>query len=357
MRRTILVGVLALAIAACGFDEDEDVATVGLAAETPLPRRDGTIVVDGCVIDTWQRSTLAQPSTRRVARDLVFLCLVPRLDGVVGPRDPGALGFLREQLGELRRDGYRVSFGVSFTDESGVRYDGAQTAAQLADPRFRTNVANGMREVADLVDGFEIDLLGLPSGARADVTALVKEARTAVTPKRLAIFVPPSISTPSDLPGGDAFDIAALAPFVDRFHVSTLDYSEPNPGPTLDSGWAVDAVRHARAKAGATPLDISMPLYGTDFGPRGLRSVTWLEATAKAAEKRARVERGPSGAPFFRWVDQGQPHETWFDDAFSTGLALGAWSYDVLPPDVGVVFYGLGAEEPALWDRLAERTP
>lgn len=357
MRRTMLASVIALGLVACGFDGDEDVATVGLASETPLPKRDGTIVIDGCVIDTWQRSTLSQPSTRKMARDLVFLCLVPRLDGIVGPRDPSAVTYLRAQLADLRREGYRVSFGVSFTDESGVRYDGAQTATQLADSRFRTNVANGMREIADLVDGFEIDLLGLPSGAARDVTALVQEARTAVAPKRLAVFVPPSISTPSDLPGGDAFDIVALAKLVDRFHVSTLDYSEPNAGPVLDSGWAVDAVRHARSKAGTTPLDISMPLYGTDFGPRGLRSVTWLEATAKAAEKQARIERGPSGAPFFRWLELGQPHETWFDDAVSTGLALGAWNYGVLPPDVGVVFYGLGAEEPALWDRLAERTP
>lgn len=53
----------------------------------------------------------------------------------------------------------------------------------------------------------------------------------------------------------------------------------------------------------------------------------------------------------------GEQHQLWFDDAESTGRALGAWSYDVLPSDVGVLFYGLGAEDPALFNRLSERMP
>ena len=46
-------------------------------------------------------------------------------------------------------------------------------------------------------------------------------------------------------------------------------------------------------------------------------------------------------------------HETWFDDATSTSWALAAWDTQTLPASVGVVYWGLGAEDPALWDTIA----
>jgi spore germination protein YaaH len=85
--------------------------------------------------------------------------------------------------------------------------------------------------------------------------------------------------------------------------------------------------------------------------------VTYLEAFGVASLAQVRIERGPTGAPFFTWRDGAGPHVTWFDDAESTARGLGAWTHDVLPPDVGVLFYGLGAEDPRLWDELAVRLP
>ena len=83
---------------------------------------------------------------------------------------------------------------------------------------------------------------------------------------------------------------------------------------------------------------------------------TW--AIAISATGRIPIERGPTGAPFIKYVAFGsEPHELWFDDAESTGIALGAWNHGVLPADIGVLFYGLGAEDPALFDRLAARLP
>jgi hypothetical protein len=346
--------------ASCAFDSGEEVESVGLSAEGSLPRREGAVVVDGCVLDTWQRSTLATQGAKKLIREVIMLCLVPRADGTLGPRDPSAQAALRGLADDLHREGYRVNLGVAFTDESGQRYDGAQTAALLSSASFRANVVNGLDAAAAAADGVEIDLQGLPNGARADVVELVRAFGAKVRPqKRLGVFVPPSVAEPSDLPGGDAFAVRDIAPLVDRLRVMTLDYSDREAGPTIDPGWAVDAVRFAKASAPPPAgVDVAYPLYGTDFGPRGRRSVTWLEATAVASNARARVERGPTGAPFVQWTSEaGEPHVTWFDDATSTARALGAWTPDVLPADVGVVFYGLGAEEPGLFDELAEKTP
>jgi hypothetical protein len=351
----IFLGV-ALASAGCAWDSGDETGNVGLRAEGRLPARAGSVVVDGCVLETWQRAALAKPAMKKIVREVIMLCLVPREDGTVGPRDPSARVHLEGLANDLHLDGYRVHFGVAFTDESGQRYDGAQMAQFLATPAWRTRFEETLPQVIAPADGVEIDLQKLPNEARASVTALVAGVASVVRPaKRLGVFVPPSVTEPSDLPGGDAFARRDLAPNVDRMRIMTLDYSELEPGPTIDPGWAVDAVRLARSDF--ANVDVSYPLYGTDFGPRGRRSVTYVEALGLMTFFSSRVERGPTGAPFVAWRDGPDLHVTWFDDAESTVRALGAWSYDVLPPDVGILFYGLGAEQPTLWDELASRTP
>jgi hypothetical protein len=347
---------LACAPLGCSISSGENTDSVAQRADSPLPVRPGSVVVDGCVLDTWQRATLAGTGAHRVLQEVILLCLVPQLDGTVGPRDPSARAHLASLASDLKRDGYRVHFGVAFTDESGQRYDGAQTAVFLADPAWRLRFRETLGEALAPADGVELDLQGLPASAQKVVTDFVAYVAAGVRPgKRVGVFVPPSVAVPSDLPGGEAFSRAALAASVDRLRVMTLDFSEQGPGPTIDPGWAVDAARLARGDAPA--VDIAYPLYGTDFGPRGRRATTYFEAVGMATLAGVRIERGPTAAPFLRYTLFDEPHEMWFDDADSTSRALAAWSYDVLPPDVGVVFYGLGAEDPTLFTRLGARTP
>lgn len=349
------VSVLWLALAGCVVDSGERLDRVGLRADTPLPARQGSVVVDGCVLDTWQTATLAAESTRRVLSEVILLCLVPRADGQVAPTDPAARAALARTSTAIGSMGYRVHLGVAFTDETGQRYDGNQTRSLMADAAWRAKVASSLAEFAPMAAGFELDLQGLDDAARSDLTALVAAVSGRVRPdKRLGVFVPPSTTEPSDIRGAEAFDRPALAKLVDRLRVMTLDYSDRGPGPTIDPGWAGTAARLAAA-AGA-PVDFAYPLYGTDFGPTGARAVTYLEARGLATVVGASVERGPTQAPFFRYTaSNGEPHEVWFDDAESTGIGLGALDFQTLPPSVGVVFYGLGAEDPSLFGRLAAR--
>ncbi|MFO0739980.1 MAG: hypothetical protein U0270_29045 [Labilithrix sp.] len=356
--RYLIPGLMfAAALVACASDSHESKDAIGLGAESALPLRRSSIVIDGCGVDAWQRSTLANPSTRKVVNggDLIFLCLVPQADGSIGPRDDSARARIKANAADLHSLGYRVHLALSFTDETGEVYDGQQTARFLAQPAWRARLLETLPDHLDGIDGIELDLLNLPNLAQRDVTQLVSAIDVAIRPARkLGIFVPPSISNPSDLPGGDAISRLDVAPHVDRMRIMTLDYADDYqyPGPTIDPGWAVDAVR--LASTAGRPLDISYPLYGNDFGPGGLRAVTYADAIAT----RAPILRGPTGAPFVSWTGwNGEAHQTWFDDAESTGLALGGWAPPVLGEDVGVLFYGLGAEDPTLWDRLASRMP
>ena len=198
----------------------------------------------------------------------------------------------------------------------------------------------------------------LPAASRPDVEAYVGEASRAFGLQRTELFVPPSISAPSDIPGGDAFALPTLAPFVSRFRVMTLDYSCcPGPGPTTDPTWTVDVMAFTATQAAGTPLDFSFPLFGTDFGPNGQRSVTYLEATGLAANNRVGVRRSPTGAPTFRYAGPDGVHDVYFDDVVSTSLALSSYDATAIAPAAGIIFYGLGAEQPGLFEELSRRTP
>ena len=267
---------ISLSLSACASSSEREVEAVGLGDGVALSARAGTILVDGCILDSWQQATLDNAATHKVVQEIVFLCLVPRLDGTVGPRDPSALAALGTLTQKLQAQGYRVHLAISFTDESGQRYDGEQTSNFLASPAWRTRLVTSLPPLLGTAQGIEIDLQFLPNSAANDVTSLVTELSNAFRPGRtLGIFVPPSVTSPSDIAGGDAFTRRSLTPYVDRMRIMTLDYSA-SPGPTIDPGWAVDAVRFA-ANGGGN-VDIAYPLYGTDFGPGGRRSVTYTEA-------------------------------------------------------------------------------
>ncbi|MDB4998607.1 MAG: peptidoglycan hydrolase [Myxococcaceae bacterium] len=358
--RLTCVTALACALGACG-SSGGTIDKLGQAEGIAIPARRGTVIVDGCQLDAWQQSTLSDPRTRRVVAEVVLLCAVPRFDGGIGPSDPSARAGITRAVASLRGQGYRAKLGVAFTDETGARYDGQQTLRLLLDGEWRSRAVTGLAEMGLLADGLELDLQNLPSEARPTLTTFVRELSTAVRPAReLSMWIAPSVTLPSDLPGGDAFDVTALAELTDRMHVGTLDFSccGVPPGPTLDSGWAVDAVRLARTLAPRIPLDVAVPLYGTDFSQLGQRTTSWYEARALAERHRARIDRGATGSPHFGYTDDsGRPHDLWFDDTESTTRVLRAWDTTTLPLDVGVVFYGLGAEDPTLFPTVAASTP
>jgi spore germination protein YaaH len=351
--------LFALCAAGCGVEASPEGHVEG-SDVTQVPARTGTVLVDTCLLDTWQRATLASTQTRKVISEVVLLCLVPQFDGGVAPSDPSAQASLAGFVQELQSEGYVVKLGVSFSDESGQRSDAMQTSMLLADPSWRTKVETSLVAYSSVADGVDLDFEKLQTTARADVTAFVQDltAQLHSKNKKIGVYVAPSTTTPSDVAGGDAYDIAAYDGLVDKIRVTTLDYSDTSPGPTIDPGWAVDALKHTMAFVHKTPLDISYPLYGADFGPAGIRGTSFVEARGIADEAGVtEFDRGPTGAPHFAYTREDGAHEIWFDDAQSTTQALAAWDYDTLPANVGVFYWGLGAEDPALWSQIATRSP
>ncbi|WP_394824784.1 hypothetical protein [Pendulispora albinea] len=355
-----LLGAAPFAITGCGASDSVD-DRLSSAAQMAIPARHNTVIADGCALEPWQKQVLASPSGQRVIQDVVLLCFIPRFDGTVSPADPSAKNALAAEAQSLRARGYKVRIGVSFTDETGGKYDGNQTAQRLAAPEWRSAVIAELQARSSAFDGLELDFQSLPNGARDAVGQFVEELAPKIRPlKSLGVFLPPSVTLPSDLPGGDAFDVARLSRSADDLRVMTLDFSccGAGAGPTIESGWAVDAVRLARSQAGGARISVAYPLYGVDFSRAGERLVTYLEAKGLAALHGLTPARGPTGTPNFRYLDpNGESHELWYDDSESILRTLRAWGPEVFPIDVGVVFYGLGAEDPILWREMARGLP
>ncbi len=354
-----------LVLVACGFTNG-NAGTLSQTDTQSVPVRRGTVIADGCTLDSWQLEALASPSMKSLVSEVVLLCLLPHADGSVTPNDPSGtadLGGLAKQLHGL---GYQVTLAADFVTDNGNVFDGAQTATELADSAWVAKVVSGIAQAAQVADGVDLDLEQLPASARTNVTTLVGMVAASLRPlKKLGVFLPPATVTPSDVPGGDAFDVASLSQVTDRFLSLTLDYAGTSPGsapgPTIDSGWAVDVVRFAENGTGSVALDVAVPLYGNDFTTSSntvpVRSTTFLEAVGLENTYGQEATRAATQELVLDYTDDAHAaHELWYEDAKSTINVLGAWDYKTLPANVGVVFWGLGAEDPALWDAVKGAT-
>jgi len=233
-----IVSMLAVGVAGCGVEASPEghVENADIAA---IPARPITALVDSCVLDTWHQSTLPTPEARKVIGEIVMLCLVPRYDGSVGPSDPAGASALASVVDQLHSYGYQAKLGVAFNDESGQASNGAQTSALLLDADWRTKVVTALTAQVGSADGIDLDFESLQPSARSGVSALVLALAQSLHAKnkKLAVYVPPSTTSPSDVAGGDAYDLAAFDGKVDRVRVTTLDYSDNTlPGPTTDPG-------------------------------------------------------------------------------------------------------------------------
>lgn len=354
---------LALTLAAawslggCGVESGPAVDRFGPDGDATLPKRRGSVVVEGCALDGYQADVLAGAAARAVLQEIVLVC--PTLDehGAVAPQDDATRATLGALVAKLRAQGYRVLLAIGARDTDGSTPAPAPLARRFDDESYWTASAQAVVELAPLADGIELALPPMATSARGRLTAWTRSIAGQIRPaRRLGLFAPPSYTEPSDIPYGGTWDVAALAPSLDRVRLMTVDYTDPAgpAGPTTDPGWAVQVLATARAKAPGASFDLTLPLYGWDYSRGGAAALSYLDATALAQVHGVAPTRLPIGEPTFSYVDSdGAAHTVVYDDALSLTRALLAWDTATVSADVGVTYYGLGAEDPALFPRLA----
>ena len=316
------------------------------------------IVVEACVLDSSQKDSLLMARNLGIAAEIVLVCAEAGDDGGVRLWGGVSREGLDGQVAELRAQGYQVRLALTFGGGPGVAIDPAHATKLLEQPSFRARAIEQLGEID--ADGYELAFPQLMNASRTDLIAFVAGLSVSTRPARtLGIFAPPSASLPSDLPGGDAYDLPALRPYVDRFRLMTLDFSccGAGPGPTLDSLWAASVASVAIGQVPEGMVDLAIPLYGVHFWPGRQQYVSYTSAMAISAQHQAAIHRSADNVPHFQFPEAGQVHEVWFDDQASILSYLAAWKPPTVPASVGVVLYGVGDEDPALWPSLGEVRP
>lgn len=341
--------VMAMMLGCIGCGED----TPG----EPIQRRSGALLIEGCAIDEGQRQSLESSALRSVISTAILLCPAIHEGGAL-PREADAMQVLSSSVSYLRARGLRVELGITARDDSGQELPPTRLAALLRDPVQRDLTATAAAQFDARADGLVVALPALPQSSESDVTAWV-QALAAWTPGRKpSIFAPPSSEEPSDLPQGSAVNLRTLASSLRSVYAMTVDYSccEGTPGPTTDADWTAQVVSLAHKQSSQTPLYMTQPLYGFHFIAGSGHPVSYLTAAGLASARHLQILRTDEGSLQYSFQDEkGARNEVWFDDARSIAGRMARLD-DLVGAEVGVLYYGLGGEDPALWSTLQGRT-
>lgn len=330
-------------LAACGNATMDD----------PVRKRAGTLLIEHCTLDAGQRQALSQDALTSVVSTAIVLCPAIR-EGVVTPRDPDAQTALNSTISFLHQRVQRVELGITARDELGQDLSATRLAALLRDPVQRDLTTTGAAAFASKADGLVVALPTLGSDSEADVTAWVKDLAAKTPGRKPAIFAPPSSTEPSDLPNGSAVNLTALAGSLRSVYSMTLDYSccDGLPGPTTNTSWAASVVGLASRQSGLKAMHFALPLYGVQFVGDTTQPLSYLAAAGLASAQHLQVLRSEEGSLHYSFNDaKMQRNEVWFDDAQTTARRLRDIDKFV-GAEVGVLYYGLGDEDPALWTTL-----
>jgi spore germination protein len=258
---------------------------------------------------------------------------------------------------EIQRAGMKVLPTV--TDLRNGEFTAGLVSAMVNDPGARRRHVDALVRLAaeGRYDGLDIDYEKLRAADREPYTRFLAELGAALhrDGRLLTSTVFAKESEPGEEDHNVAQDYAAIAAACDQVRVMTFDYhwSTSEPGPGAPSDWVERVMAWAVTQVPSRKLVLGLVLLGYDWPADGEgRTVTWEEATAIAREQDVAVQRGePGRSPTFRYTDDGEEHEVWFEDVSSTAVKLDyVQQYDL----GGAFFWRLGGEDPRTW-RLLDR--
>lgn len=232
----------------------------------------------------------------------------------------------------------------------------------IMDPQTR---AFHVAQIVDLVerwdyDGIDIDYESFPLNTRDPFTDFIERLAEALHANGRVLSV--TVHAKSD--DLNAWESAAaqdwnwLAAAVDIFRIMTYDYhnrASREPGPVGPPDWVADVLQYASS---VTPLDkvrVGLHFYGYRWQRGDVAPVTWESVQHTIDSFDLTVERDPADMEAF--VDfkvTGLPRQTiYYADSVGIAFKLDALLAD-FPTLGGVAIWGLGGEDPANWDILAQ---
>ncbi|MFN8377526.1 MAG: glycosyl hydrolase family 18 protein [Anaerolineae bacterium] len=276
----------------------------------------------------------------------------PRDDGSVtimdGAEDP-------QKLAAWREAGFRIM--PAFFSTLSVAID---------QPEVRTR---HVEEIAALVermdyDGIDIDYEEFRASARDAFSAFIEELAAALHAhsRLLSVTIQAKTSEPGNDPGSAAHDYSRLMAAADVINIMTYDYTGRNspPGPISPPDWVNQVLDYAGTITSLDRVHFGMPFYAYSWqrGNPPARTTSWESIQPWIESFGAEVERLPaSGEGLVDFKPPGLPRQV---VVLNDGESVRHRMETVLAahPDVGgLSIWGLGGEDPSVWDAVADLRP
>ena len=210
-------------------------------------------------------------------------------------------------------------------------------------------------------DGIDIDYESFPLATRDAFATFVERLAEGLQAqgRLLAVTVHAKTDEESAWESARAQDWDRITAVADQFNLMTYDWTNRNepPGPIAPTGWTRDVVDYALQFAEPEGTFAGLPFYGYSWtrGRPPARATTW-EAT-----DRMRVQFGlepvrdeTSGELSLELDVTGLPRQ---QVSYSDAVTLQG-RLDALPAGIGgVAIWGVGGEDPANWQVLADFRP
>jgi spore germination protein YaaH len=260
-----------------------------------------------------------------------------------------------EKLAAWRAAGFQIMPAVFST-----------ISVAIEDPNTR---AYHIAELAAVVermdyDGLDIDYEEFSGRTREAFTAFVEDLAAALhaNGRLLSVTVQAKTSDPGRDPGPASQDWPRIAAAADRVNIMTYDFTGRNspPGPISPPEWVNDVLDYAATVDDLGLFHFGMPFYAYSWqrGNPPARTTSWASVQPWVESFGATVERLPeSGEGFIDFKPPGLPRQV---VVLNDGESVRTRMEAVLAahPDVGgLSIWGLGGEDPAVWDALAELRP
>lgn len=220
------------------------------------------------------------------------------------------------------------------------------------------------RVVALDYDGIDIDYEGFALNTRDPFSEFVEGLAEALHAegKLLYVTVHPKTDDLGAWEATAAQDWYRISAAADVVNIMTYDYTSRNepPGPIAPNAWVSDVLGYADTVNGVENFRVGLPFYGYGWtrGRPPASAITY-EAVMRAVETfDIETTRDPeSGEIVVELKQRGLPSRTvYLEDAESLRLRLTP-VLNLYKTVGGVAIWGVGGEDPELWDVLRELRP
>ena len=224
------------------------------------------------------------------------------------------------------------------------KWDGAGTAALLADPRARGALLDRLVPwlAANRAGGAFFDFEDLPAGAQANYRTFLAEAQRRFAPRGWVVSIAAPVGNPE-------WDLPAYARVTDKIFLMAYDEHETGgpAGPIASQRWFAEQVATAARGIPAAKLVVAVGSYAYDWHDKGGDALSVDEAwqASRDSGTMPAFDRA-SGNSGFAYSDGDTRHVVWLLDAASVYNQI-AFLHRA---GVGsVALWRLGSEDPGLW--------